>query len=475
MEKSEENIPKLIEQLIRDLVPLAGDATTDESPEFFRILNASIQEQSTLDTLRSLDNALEAAGLGACSLSGEIRGEHDLKSVTLSALKGDKQQLRINKTQKNGSLYFFQLEGLASSLLQDSSFISRARKVRFAFFDSASGQPKDFPPFATAATWFLPWRVDKSSIANEWKGLVDPRKLVRDLTNQPGVLPSDIRPWLLKELEPPASSRVYETWKVAAANHLAYVLPLEITTSDAHGNKAVTVKGDRYRTIPVVSLSDSDSNWGTLFDELHACAKWVYETRQEADSKHTLLNYHLGLQWPDDTNWPDSLPLRKALSNARDAYRLHLLDSSKELLKSFTELRNSLHDEVNKVSENTRTLATTLWRDFAIAAGVVALQFVTGKDKLSPSGIRVLAIATSVFISISFLVTLGTNARFHRIARDSRKEWRDKLYSFINDKDFDDLVTQPITKGLRTYRFVALITALVYLVIVRYLLDGALF
>lgn len=469
MKQPEENIPALVDKVIRDLVPPGGAASLSDDHKVFRIVEADFARQDTLDTLRSLDSDLRAAGLGSCSMSGAIGGDHDITTVKLEDLAGDKQQVVINKMPVNGSFYFFQLEGLASAL-RDQSFVSEAREVKFALFDRGRSKAEAFPAFATVTAWYLPWGDYKPAITDEWKGLHEPRKLVHDLTAS-GTVPNDIRPWLLREPESPGSSSVYKAWQTAAAKHLAFALPLEIKS--LNGSTAVTVKGDRYRTIRVATLDDE--GWQHVFDDLHRCALWVYQAKEEAESKHTVLNYHLALQWSDDKEWPDRLLLEKALSNAESAYKFHLLESSKEFLKSLTELRNSLQAEVARVSENTRSLAANLWRDFAIAAGVAALQFVTGEGKLSPSGIRLVALATALFISISLTVALTTNWRFHGIAQNSRDEWRNRVYRFVSDKDFEELVAEPIRKGLWTYRFVAVATGFVYLVIVFYLVRLALF
>jgi hypothetical protein len=254
----------------------------------------------------------------------------------------------------------------------------------------------------------------------------------------------------------------------ASAKALSRVIPNEVAI-DVDGNERILAKGQRNRTISFSKLSQFELL--ELFEDIHEAAFWIYESYNDADAKHAIYNYHLSGEWPQDKTWPDITALKSVLSNTEEAYRLHLYDSSKELLKAQTELRRALHDEISWVNKSTATLVTNLWRDFAIAAGVAAIKFMNSTSQtLSDIGIQVLSAATSLFTILSLCTTLYSNRRFHRIFADTRHAWRTKLYGFIQDQDFEKLVVVPISQGLREYCRVAILTSMIYFVISVYLL-----
>lgn len=450
-------IPGIASTLVRGLLAVNG-ADFEENHEVLRILNTSCPNDLVLTGIKSLDQKLRAASLGKCILSGSIGGNYDIQQVTLDELHNESVNFVVKKICTDGLFYFFYPEGLQKAL-EDKSFISSARTVWVSC---------EFSAFASWTTWYLPWSGSKPFEIDEWTGYRDPRRLVRDLSGRSSV-PSDISPWLLRYPEAPDSSPILTTWKTAAARHLSYTLPNEIISLDT--GLAIVAKGPRPRILP---LNDCGNNeWTSLFEALHETAYWVYRVHQESDSKHTLLNFHLATEWPDGKPWPDNEPLQRILGNAGEAYRLHLQESSKELLKSLTELKKSLHDEVVRVNQGTSALVTNLWRDFAIAAGVIALRFVTTTTALSSMGLKLLSIATSVFILVSLSITLYSNRRFRTITEHSREDWRNKLYGFIEEKEFNELVDKPIGDGQKVYHRVACLTGTIYVLIVLALLNMA--
>lgn len=450
-------IPGVASMLIEALRAVNG-AEFGENHEVLRIVDTSCSSGAVLDCIRSLDQKLKAANLGKCVLSGNIGGDYDIQQVTLDELHNESINFVVKKVFSDGLFYFFCPEGLQKAL-EDTSFISSARAVW------VSGE---FSAFASWTTWYLPWSGSKPFEIGEWAGYRDPRRLVRDLSGR-SLVPSDISPWLLRHPEAPDSSPILNTWRTVAARQLSYALPNEVISTDT--GLAIVVKGQRPRTIPLNHCTGNE--WTSLFEALHETASWVYKVHQESDSKHTLLNYHLATEWPDGRPWPDNEPLQRILGNAGEAYRLHLQESSKELLKSLTELKKSLHDEVVRVSQGTCTLVTNLWRDFAIAAGVVALRFVTTTNTLSSVGLKLLSLATSVFILVSLFITMYSNRRFQNITERSREDWRKRLYGFIEETDFKELVDKPIVEGQKVYRRVAWLTGVIYVLIVLVLLNMA--
>jgi hypothetical protein len=239
-------------------------------------------------------------------------------------------------------------------------------------------------------------------------------------------------------------------------------LPSEIRLSTT--NSLISFKGDKLREAKVATDENVE-----LFQILHDCAEWIYINRHDAEIKHTLLNYHLAFEWVVEREWPDKTYIERALASAHESYSLHSLESGRELLKAYDEIKKSLLDEVNKVSENTRGLVANFWRDFAIAAGVLVLNFVTS-NRLSPDGIKVIYTCVSAFLILSLTITIAVNARFNKIMKDNRNVWREKLYPFIDDANLEEVFNKPIAKGLKTYYWVVIVTLIIYIVMSSYLL-----
>ena len=382
-------------------------------------------------------------------------------------IRNDKLRLTIHKEFDDGFYYFCTAKGF-NSALDETEFIYRARKIWIA---------DKFEKFSTLATTFSPWGYDTLLSISEWQGLIDPRKLVRDLSIENGsILPHDIRPWLLdsnEKIENIKDSEVFRIWKTAASKKISLVLPSEIRFST--DNKVVTFKGEKTKDIKVANLSDQD--YCELFSGLHECASWVFVNRHDYEIKHTLLNYFLASEWTSSDIWPNEEVLTNSLVAAQDAYKLHVREDGRELLKAFGDIKKALQDEVGKVADNIRSLVANFWRDFAIAAVALVVKFTTSSTNLSPIGIKIIFTFTAVFLLFSITVTLITNSRFNTITQENRNNWYKRLYPFIdkNNVKWKELVEIPIQKITKTYSYVAFISYILYMVISIYLLYLAFF
>ena len=413
-----------------------------------------------LASIKSFIKAFERTRLGSCILAGQILKKIDLPKVSVQDIKDDTLSLVIEKASRNGFYYFFTLDGLKNALDQNG-FVQAAKNVWVA---------EKFQPFSSITTHYQQWDSKAAAEFFTWQGMSDPRKLVRDLTiGGDEHVPQDIRPWLLIPNLEPAKSKTLDVWKAKAAGKLSMTLPSEIRSSE--DKRSVSFKGEKLRSAETAELSDPERV--RLFPILFEAAGWAYSNLQDAEIKHTLLNYQLASEWALESTYPEKATIERALASAREAYKLHLQGSNRELLKAYEDIKKSLQDEVNRFAENTRGLISNFWRDFAIAAGVLVLKFVTSNSNLSPTGIRILYTATSAFLLVSLLITITTNARFNKITQNNRAMWRQKLYPFVDDKKYDEMVDQPISKGYAAYKLTVYITVFIYVVIASYLLYVA--
>lgn len=448
-----DEIPQLFNEL---LFALSNDKnkTVYEDHKVIRINNFQCSEQKDVDLLNLCKTNFEKNGLGTCVLSGEILRDIELeKKIDLSKVRDDVLTFVVRKAIGDGFYYFITSQGL-SRALEEQEFVLSARKIWVA---------EKFVNFSTITCDFLMWNSNLQQKIFEWQGLSDPRKLVRDLSIVlTPTVPVDIRPWLLRPDQKITDSNIFDIWKLASVKNLLFALPSEIRFSTKENR--IVLKGEKSREINVSSIEDTE-----LFQVLHDCAEWIYINRHDAEIKHNLLNYQLASEWIDEKKWPNKLYIEKALSSAHESYNLHSLESGRELLKAYDEIKKSLLDEVSKVSENTRGLVTNFWRDFAIAGGILVLNFATSNG-LSSEGVKVIYTSVAGFLILSMAITIVVNARFNKIMKDNRDMWHEKLYPFIDKKNLDNIFTSPIEKGLKTYYGVVIVTLIIYIAMALYLL-----
>jgi hypothetical protein len=434
----------------------------DETHKTLRIIDFKCNNHATFDSLKDFINKIVENNYGKCILKGQVSGKFELGKLDLHLLKDDILTLVIQKCSVRKLYRFFELEGLKKAL-NEPEFTSTAKKVWIL---------EDFTSFSSITTKFCQWGSNYKVSESDWKGLIDPREIVRDLTvGSATCVPYDIRPWLLRPGQKIEDSKVFNTWKIAAAKKIALALPSEVNCFEKCTQ--ITFKGEQGQTKKIEMINIKDEEYLNLFKTLHECAEWIFRNTYEAETKHDLLVYQLVFGWDSEKKWPDKSLIERSFTSAYEAFRLHLQKASKELLKYFSEIKKSLHEEVNKVCDNTRNIITNLWRDFAIAAAVLILKFVTGKSEISPYGIRIIYTATSSFLLISLTITIAINARFNKIIKNNRTIWYKKLYPFLDKESLNELVIKPISKSLVTYRWVVGIIFVIYLAISIYLLNLA--
>ncbi|RMR31331.1 hypothetical protein ALP36_02731 [Pseudomonas syringae pv. coriandricola] len=301
----------------------------------------------------------------------------------------------------------------------------------------------DFSAFATFQHAVRPFFADK--LLPKIEQIPEkPWKLVRDLTH--AYTPSSISPWLILE-SPTSPSFVYEAWSDTAKQNLAFCLPSEIR-SEGDVVEAV-FRGGRSLPVAVKKVDWSTVDYGSFSE---ACS-WVYATPREAETKFQLLNNHLAINWNQGSEWPEGSGqvLDNSLAGAKEAFAFHLQDQSKEAVKGLGDLRKGLQEEVAKTQAAARDLISAVWRDFAIAGVVLALKLPGSPITLDGKVIQSLYIATAVLLALSVFVSGFSTFRFNTLAGSSRKDWRNKLYSFMSDHDWQELVASPISSGIRVF------------------------
>lgn len=398
--------------------------------------------------LSQLASSVSEANLGTLAVFGQISGRVDLTDGDASNIADEAASVRLMKVAEPNSAYFVTQTGFKTAL-GDAQFMQSARKIWIA---------EEFSPFTTSSCVYSPWGsvVDQGVSEGSFDS---PHRLVRDQSSQ--LTPADIRPWYL--LVPgDETSDVFAIWKEHAVRNLVFCLPTEIRVSEE--GPQVVLKGAR-SAFADVELSPRHSN---LFDIITETVRWVYDQRRDTETKFYLLNSHLALYWEEHKKWPGGLEgvLDHALASAREAFSFHLQDDSKEAIKSLGDLRKALQDEVARSQTATRDLLSALWRDAAIAGAAFALRSAAANS----SAVNLVSLSAAALLFVSLLTTVISNWRFDVLAKQVRAQWRRRLYAFMAENQWTELVAKPISRARWVYRIAIAPVSAVYLVLIGALL-----
>ena len=85
--------------------------------------------------------------------------------------------------------------------------------------------------------------------------------------------------------------------------------------------------------------------------------------------------------------------------------------------------------------------------------------------------LRALTTSAAILLFVSLVVSLWSNWRYHRLSATSRDRWRNRLYAFVDQPEWHDLVSDPIRKSLRVYVTVSMVITILYVALIAYLLH----
>lgn len=427
------------------------NAEIDETISKYRIYSTSIQSEEDIELLKNFNELLVEKSLGSLLIEGDIVGEVPLNEFTLDGVENDEILLVIDKSVSD-FIYFFSLRGFVKFLRQDKDL----NKHGLIYLN------QDFEGFSTYTNRYESLSLfDENSqlIKNTFKGLKDPRVLVKDRANSSYSLPENVSSWYLSEFS--EVSQVLVAWKNVASIKLSLTLPLQII--DEEGGLYAVFKDENYYSFEYKNRESAI--WENVYNDIYEASYWIYKNKEEAESKHRLLNHQLAVEWSEAVEFPEGNKIARSLSNAKRAYDLHLHDSSKEVLKSLTELRKTLFDEVERVKETTRSLSDKLWRDFAIALGVLVIRFVPNISTIPGEYLNILAYGTAVFLLVSIGITVLSNFFFNKSSKQNREKWQERLFFYISKDEFDEIYESHIKSSMWTFRGVQIIVLIVYLIL----------
>lgn len=391
--------------------------------------------------------------------------EIDLTTQSFNDVKDQEFTVVVRKTLPAGAFVFLTLDGLRNGL-SDETVEASARNL-FVL--------QDFPVFSSHACRFIPLR-DGTDISQatctagdtNQSAEVESGKLTRYLTRSQR--PPRLTFWLQKE-PPTAPSDVWHAWCNRAANRLVLVPVNEVWEDEAELRVALSgpKSGPRKRTL-LAALEKLNAT--ACFPALNEAVSCLVQVPREASVRHTYLTAELAREWPaDDQSWADALPERlpSALEGAKAHYEAHLLETSRDVLKSLADLRKSVNEETGKAIDRTHSLLKALAGNLAAALGTLLFRLpalinvsASPSDRhLSQILFAILAVWMVFVCSFSLMV----NHKFRTAMNASRNNWHTRIHAILSNTDFAQMASDPLDRAERVYNCAAVVVVAVYIAV----------
>lgn len=268
----------------------------------------------------------------------------------------------------------------------------------------------------------------------------DPRTVVKE-SSQVRVVPADISRWMLRPTsDVDLTNAATKVWADAAA--------LKLTTSlanEVEGTKTLLFKGP-----PITRHEISDEMAVGMgangFTALQACARWAFSVPKEMETRHILLTAELSRAAPGSDDVPAIFRNsgNAVLEGAKIAFEMGLHKISSDTLKALTDLRKAVSDEASKLGDSTRQLAGAV--SGAMFGGIT---LIVARLTMATSNFTVATAVLLIGVVLAIYVggTIWTGKQFVNIQRDLRSQWRNRLYRFLPEPEYEKMVMEPARRA----------------------------
>lgn len=414
-----------------------GVVALDERADYL-VLRGTLDDEE----LRHLWIELRANRPGYIESISIVHSETDLKLEDDAAPdSGDVFRITVTKHVVENELRLFFAASLTSQL---DSLVSYNR---VAIADLREGEA-----FASEKARFQLWTIEPAEPFAESEPFTDPRIFTRDFSGR-DVVPSDIRPWLLRT-PPCTEGQSYRIWRRAASRALLAALCDQLY---AEADELIY----HFNGPPARDLRAAEEDIEALFPLLTEGASWVFKAVRDTEVRHLLL----ANEWARTHTIPDSLDGvgDGALASAKSAYNAYVKSSGRETLQALASLRHSVLEESQKISERSQALTGHLWKDLALAASPFALKIFTdslnSENDIFAGGLSLFA---ALFLVFSFGMQNFINYRFFKGQEMAREIWKNSLSTVLSQKELYSFAEEPVKKSVCHYVQAAAIVGALY-------------
>jgi hypothetical protein len=193
------------------------------------------------------------------------------------------------------------------------------------------------------------------------------------------------------------------------------------------------------------------------FASLQVAARWVFQTDREVETRHGLLTAELART---NVGSSDAALLFEngsapALEGAKIALQLGLHKLSLDSLKAMADLRKAVADETAKLSDTTRQLATAVAGALFAGIGIIAARLTLA---ISGPGIVAAILIIGMVLCAYVAAVIISGVQFVSIQRDLRSQWRERLYRFLPEAEYESMVSSPAAKSEKAFKTAAVIS-----------------
>lgn len=363
---------------------------------------------------------------------------------------GQNYVITVEKPKTDGVAYFLFEEGAIKSLQADG----QPRQILVAGF-------ADDAAFRTRGFDVSRWDLDAALVSPPNRESISPAKLVSDYVPTREITP-DLAPWI-RTTPPVHCSALYQSWQAVAARRLLGGL-----VSSAWWEKDqvwLQASGP-----PVFRIPADDSSIAAAWEPLTDAAMWVYLSGSDIEARHRLFTSELARA--DRPGQVFIETLKRAREAADVAYAAHIQSSSRETLKALGDLRKTVIEETQKVSQRAQDLTAGLWKDVAVTTTPFVLRLFPDAGKIASLSISAyFYFAAAVFISLSYGLQWRINGAFFKSQEQSRARWFQTLYTYISAREREEIAEEPINQAMKNYRETRNVLLVVYALLIAILVS----
>lgn len=415
----------------------------------------ALREANHLAT--SLGNSFEIIGFDSFEEKFKFPFTADSEAANI-------KKVQIIKPSPEGTGYFFTAEGFA----KNSGTVSLSKLKEIFIYCN-------FHEFSSLTCVFkkLELPTKKTTTSNpEQNQNIDPRGIIRDTTGKT-ILSSQC--FWISHTPPIATSEVYESWINEATFKASVLLASELWEEN---EKVITIhiKGNKTLKIP---LSKTPPKQTDSLLRIQSAIEWVYNNPRDVEIRHTLLCQRIANEdFSSSDDWITfiSNSIKSALSYAKEDYKNHIHIKTGEILKAITEIRKTVAEEVNKITEKTQSLSNNLLRDASISITLITIrQTLIIKGTLPNTETKFILIINIFWLIVSFWLTLYQNKLNFISQIKFRYNWSRRLTNLISTPEFNKLSKKPYKDAIKSYKKIKTVASAIYTTIIIALLSALVF
>src|SRR6185312_7278513 len=136
---------------------------------------------------------------------------------------------------------------------------------------------------------------------------------------------------------------------------------------------------------------------------------------------------------------------------------------SRETLKALADLRKTVIDETQKVTQRAQNLTDNLWRDAAVSAAPFVVKIVGDATATPFHGLAAgFCFGAAILIVVSFALRWRINKTFLDNQQEARARWFEMLYLYISNEERKGIAETPIGNAVRSYNEVLILVGSIY-------------